>query len=303
MGVLGLNRLFIMMSKANASANRIGAVLSSPEELTVLPEAEAPVAPTGDFLIFDHVSFRYGRDNPLADGEGFVGGKRLHMLEDVSFSVKKGGSLGIIGPTGCGKTTIVNLLMRFYDPDSGHVFLEGRDIRTTSLQALRGRFGAVLQNGAVFSDTLRENISFGRAVTEEDLAQAAADGRAAEFIADYPEGLEHRAAIRGADLSGGQRQRILIARALAAKPDILILDDASSALDYRTDAAIRQAIRARHAEAVTILIAQRVSSVMSMDEILVMDEGKILGRGTHEELIRTCPAYREIYEVQMGEAK
>lgn len=303
MGVLGLNRLFIMLSKANASANRIAAVLAQGDELPLLPESEAEKPENKDFIVFDHVSFRYGRENPLADAKGFVGGKRQHMLEDVSFTLKKGHTLGIIGPTGCGKTTIVNLLMRFYDPNEGHIYLDGKDLRCYDLRELRKKFGSVFQNGAVFADTLRENISFGRELTEADLQRAAEDACATEFIRDYEEGLDYRTAIRGADLSGGQKQRILISRALAGDPEVLILDDASSALDYRTDSALRKSIRENHRNTTVIMIAQRISSILNMDEILVLDEGRIIGRGSHEELMQSCPKYREIYEVQMGEAK
>ncbi len=303
MGVLGLNRLFIMLSKANASANRIAAVLARGDELPLLPESEAQKPESRDFIVFENVSFRYGRENPLADAKGFVGGKRQHMLEDVHFTLKKGHSLGIIGPTGCGKTTIVNLLMRFYDPNEGHIYLDGKDLRCYDLRELRKKFGSVFQNGAVFADTLRENISFGRDLTDAGLQKAVEDACAAEFIRDYEEGLDYRTAIRGADLSGGQKQRILISRALAGDPEILILDDASSALDYRTDSALRKSIRENHSDTTVILIAQRVSSILNMDEILVLDEGRIIGRGSHEELLQSCPTYREIYEVQMGEAK
>ena len=299
MGVMALNRIFMMMSKANASALRIEAVISQPRELYALPEHEAAGTDSDAYILFDHVSFRYG---DLSSGGQFAGDQRRSSLEDVSFSMKKGGSLGIIGATGCGKTTIVNLLMRFYDPTQGHIFLEGRDLRTYDLDGLHRKFGVVFQNDVIFADTLAENISFGRNVDGEAMAQAAEDARALDFIREYEEGFGHRAAIHGANLSGGQKQRVLIARALAAKPEILILDDASSALDYRTDAALRRAIRERHRDATTVIVAQRISSIMSLDDILVLDEGRIIGHGTHDELLKTCPVYREIYKTQMGEA-
>ena len=162
-------------------------------------------------------------------------------------------------------------------------------------------FGVVFQNDVIFADTLKENISFGRQMTLEEIRQAAEDARAKEFIESYEDGYDHEAVIHGANLSGGQRQRTLIARALAAKPDILILDDSSSALDYKTDAALRKAIRMHHKDATTIVVAQRISSIMSLDHIMVLDEGKIIGYGTHEELLATCPMYQDIYMTQMGE--
>jgi ATP-binding cassette subfamily B protein len=293
MGVMGLNRIFLTMSKANASANRIAAVLATGEALPQLPPEQAARTDSDAFILFDDVSFRYGQ-------EGGDGAARM-SLEHISFSVKKGGTLGILGPTGCGKTTIVNLLMRFYDPTCGHVFLDGRDVRTYDRDALRRRFGVVFQNDAIFADTLAENISFGRDLDPEQLRAAARDACAAEFVEGYQEQYQHRVSTHGADLSGGQRQRVLIARALAGEPEVLILDDASSALDYKTDAALRQAIRERHRDATAIIVAQRVSSILSLDQILVLDEGRIIGQGTHRELLESCPAYREIYRIQMGE--
>ena len=191
--------------------------------------------------------------------------------------------------------------MRFYDAAEGRVFVDGRDVRSYEPDDLRRRFGAVFQNDVIFADALAENIRFGREVDAAGIASAAAEARAAEFIEAYRDGYDHAAAIHGADLSGGQRQRVLIARALAAAPEILILDDATSALDYRTEAAVRAAIRERHAAAATVIVAQRVSSIMSLDQILVMDEGRVIGAGSHETLLKTCPQYREIYETQMGE--
>ena len=233
-------------------------------------------------------------------GGDFSGGSPELCLKDISFQLNRGQSLGIIGPTGCGKTTIINLLMRFYDLDSGSIRIDGRDVRTYPKETLHSKFGVVFQNDVVFQDSLRNNIAFGREMTEEQIRSAIVDAMAAEFIDRLDDGLDHMAQIKGANLSGGQKQRIFISRALAGNPEILILDDASSALDYKTDSLLRKAILEHHKDSATILIAQRVSSVMSMTNILVMDNGACIGYGSHQELLETCPEYRAIYETQMG---
>lgn len=312
MGVMGVNRIFMMMSKANASARRIAAVVSAEDELVPVAGNEAAKTDREGYIIFDHVSFSYGKGaetetdtggqaDGRTTGHRFDGMERQKCLDGIDFEVKKGGSLGIIGATGCGKTTIINLLMRFYDADEGGIFIDGKDVRSYHKDDLHRLFGVVFQNDVIFADTLKENISFGRDVTQEGLEYAAGDAMAREFIEGYEDAYEHKAVIRGANLSGGQRQRVLIARALAAAPQILVLDDSSSALDYRTDAALRRAIREHHADTTTIIIAQRVSSIMGLDEIIMLDEGRIAGRGTHEELLAGCPMYQEIYRTQMGE--
>ena len=301
MGVMGLNRIFMMMSKANASANRIGEVVDMPEELTPLPPEQLAEVPGEGELIFDHVTFNYDADDPGEAHGQFLGEERQQCLKDISFRVRKGGSLGIIGATGSGKSSIVNLLMRFYDPQEGHVFVGGRDVRAYHRDELHRKFGVVFQNDVIFADTIRENITFGRQVSDRMLDRAAEDALARSFIEGYEEGYDRQAAIRGANFSGGQKQRLLIARALAADPEILILDDASSALDYRTDAQLRRAIREHHGGATTVVIAQRISSILAMDEILVLHEGEMIGRGTHEELLASCPEYRDIYRTQMSE--
>ena len=304
MGVMGLNRVFLMMSKANASAKRIQQVVEVPEDLLPLPESECATAPDDGYLIFDHVTFRYDaedHDENPGDHARFAGEERQECLSDISFSVKKGGSLGIIGATGSGKTSIINLLMRFYDPQKGHVFVGGKDVRAYTQDDLHRKFGVVFQNDVLFADTIRENISFGRDLEEESLRAATKDAMAWDFVEAYDEGLDHASVIHGANFSGGQKQRLLISRALAAHPDILILDDSSSALDYRTDARLRQAIDAHHAAATSVIIAQRISSIMNLDEIIVLHEGQILGKGTHAELMESCPVYRELYHTQMGE--
>ena len=300
-GAMGLNRIFMMMSKANASADRIEAVVKAPNELSPIPEGSGARTDSSAHIVFDHVSFGYSKTSTAGNSLHFDGGQRQMSLEDIHFQIEKGGSLGIIGATGSGKTTVINLLMRFYDATSGHIFVDGKDIRTYEPKNLRRKFGVVFQNDIIFADTVAENIRFGRAVSDEELARAAGDACAAEFVEEYDDGYNHRAAILGANFSGGQKQRLLISRALAAKPEILILDDASSALDYKTDAALRKAIREHHRGSTTIIIAQRISSIMTLDNILVLDEGRILGYGTHEELLESCEAYREIFRVQMGE--
>ena len=293
--IMAINRMFMMISKASASADRIDAVLQTEEDL--LPVAGLEEKPELPFIHFSHVNFRY----QSADNDGdFNGQDQEQVLEDISFSINKGESLGIIGPTGCGKTTIINLLMRFYDADSGEIYIDGKDVRSYEKDILHKKFGVVFQNDMIFNDTLERNINFGRNLSPEQLRKATEDAVAAEFINNLEDGLEHEAAIKGANLSGGQKQRVLISRALAANPEILILDDASSALDYKTDAQLRHAIFNSYSCSSVIMVAQRVSSIMGMTNILVMDNGRCIGYGNHEHLMANCEAYRTIYENQMG---
>lgn len=304
MGVMGLNRIFMMMSKANASAKRIQAVVDAPDVLQPIVIEQAAHFDLSKYskqehIVFDHVNFSYNAGIDESDDEEKE--EREKCLSDIHFSMKHGESLGIIGATGSGKTTIINLLMRFYDASAGHIFINGKDVRTYDKETLHRMFGVVFQNDVIFADSLRNNISFGREVTETQIRAAAADAKAAEFIENYEDGYDHKAVIHGGNLSGGQKQRVLISRALVASPEILILDDSSSALDYKTDAALRKAIREHYNHATTIIIAQRISSIMSLDKIIVLDEGKMIGYGTHEELMTSCGMYRDIYQTQMGE--
>ena len=299
--VLMVNRIFLNFTKSSASAARLTEVLTAEPDLVVVPEENQPVdflsveqrkSVQPEHITFENVQFRYHQTGELC-------------LDGISFSLKKGESLGIIGPTGCGKTTIINLLMRFYDTESGRIAIDGSDVRSIPMKELRERFGVVFQNDMIFADTVRENISFARDLTQEEIEAAAADACAAGFIEVLGEGTgesryDYKAAIKGANLSGGQKQRILIARAFAAKPEILILDDASSALDYKTDAKLRKALKEHYAESTIILVAQRISSVMSCDHIMVMEEGRIIGYGTHDELLENCEVYKEIYVSQMA---
>ena len=305
--VLMVNRIFLNFTKSSASAARLSEVLTAEPDLVLVTEEETKkneatvsgkegkqqrVDEKPVHISFENVKFRYHQTGELC-------------LDGISFSLEKGESLGIIGPTGCGKTTIINLLMRFYDTESGTVRIDGKDVRSIPMKELRARFGVVFQNDMIFADTVRENISFARNLTQEEIEAAAADACAAGFIETLGSGTEesrydYKAAIKGANLSGGQKQRILIARAFAAKPEILILDDASSALDYKTDAKLRKALKEHYADSTIILVAQRISSVMSCDHIMVMEEGKIIGYGTHEELLERCEVYKEIYVSQMA---
>ena len=300
MGVMGLSRIFTTMSKASASANRIGEVLAmDTKELAKLEESLKAQALKDDaFVRFEHVSFSYGKQE--GDAADFGDEGREKALSDITFTMKKGETLGIIGPTGCGKSTIVNLLMRFYEADEGRICIDGKAVANYAKDDLRRKFGTVFQNDMIFQNTLYENIDFERKLDEKAIRGAVEDACAAEYVDGLKEGLQYEATIKGANLSGGQKQRMFVARALAGNPEILILDDSSSALDYKTDAAMRKAILEHHPDCTLILIAQRVSSVMNMDKILVLDNGKCIGYGTHEELLLGCKDYRETYEVQMG---
>lgn len=284
--LISVTRMFMMYTKFSASAIRIEQVLNAPKDLLPLSERECPPVEEGGYLVFDEVSFSYPNSKDT--------------LKNISFSLPRGSSLGIIGATGSGKTTLINLIMRLYDVDSGTVRIGGHDIRTIPEEELHHIFGIAMQNDFLYSDTIEENISFGRDIPHENVVRAAKIAQADDFIMSFPEGYAHVLNQKATNLSGGQKQRILIARALAAEPDILILDDSSSALDYKTDAALRQAIARHHSQATQVIVAQRVSSVKNCEQILVLEEGKILGLGDHEHLVKTCGVYREISESQMG---
>ena len=294
--VVNLSKMFVVFSRAAASADRVMAVIDLPEDMLTLPAPaaqdapapqDAPAAQEAPAIEFDGVCFRYGGSGETA-------------LEDISFSLARGQTLGIIGETGSGKSTLIRLLMRFYDPTQGEVRLFGQDARTIPREQLRAHFGAAFQSDTLFEDTIAENIRLGRPLTDEQVTQAARDAQAYAFVQDDKQGFDTGLAIRGNNLSGGQKQRVMIARALCGRPDILVLDDASSALDYRTDAALRAALRERYAEVTKVLVAQRVSSVASADLILVLSGGRILARGTHETLLASCAVYQELYASQMG---
>lgn len=279
---LGLAKLFVRFSKGVASARRIEEVLLAPEDQLVRALREEG----GPELGMEDVSFSY------------LGVEK--DLDGASFSLNKGETLGILGPTGSGKTTLVSLLLRLYDAGGGVVWVGGRDVTSLDREALRGRFGVVFQNEALLNDSVYENISFLRGLPREDVIAAAKTAQAWEFIEALPEGLDARLDIRGANLSGGQKQRLLIARALAARPGILILDSADSALDYRTAAALHAAVRRDFPGVTLVVISERVASLRGADRILVLEEGVISAQGTHQELLETCGRYRRMAELQMG---
>ena len=281
--MISVSRIITMSSQMIASANRIEEVIKTPFELEPLPAGE--VKENAPAIEFDNVCFSYN--------------KKRNNLDNISFTLEKGQTLGILGPTGSGKSTLASLLLRFYDIDSGSIKIDGRDIREMTHAELRQKFGVVFQNDMIFNDTIEGNIKLWRDIDPAAL-ELAVEVAQANFI-ENAGGFEAEVAARGANLSGGQKQRLLIARALAGAPEVLILDDSSSALDYKTDAAMRAGVAKNFSDTTTIIIAQRVSSVRNCDKILVLESGQALGLGTHEELLETCELYREIHTLQMGE--
>ena len=282
--MLTVTRMFVMYSRASASAGRIQEVLETPEDMELTDE---PKKNEEEHIVFENVSFSYKN-------------KSVKNIDNISFKLKKGETLGIIGATGSGKTTIINLLMRLYEKDAGSIRINGQEVSSIPPHELHTKFGVVFQNDVLFADTVRENIDFGRNLPQQRIEQAAVSAQAMEFIATLPERFEHMVTARGTNLSGGQKQRVLLSRALAGHSEILILDDSSSALDYKTDSQLRAALREQYDGITTIVIAQRVSSILHADHILVLDEGKEIGYGTHEQLMESCAVYREISESQMG---
>lgn len=285
--VISVGRIFVMYSKGIASSRRICEVLNAPADLLTEEidlERSSEAGSDRAQIRFEHVSFSYD------------GGK---VLDDVSFSIGKGETFGIIGATGSGKTTIIMLMMRFYDADEGNIYIDGRDIRTFDKKELRRRFGVVFQNDFLFSDTVRNNVDFHRGISDGELVKALKFAQA-DFIFGNDEGLNYGLAAKGANFSGGQKQRLLVARALSGKKDVIVLDDSSSALDYKTDAALRKALKENFSDRTIIMIAQRISSVRHADKILVLDNGKAAGLGSDEELRESCPLYGEILRSQGG---
>lgn len=284
--MLSITRIFVLYSRGLASAKRINDVLR--KKPTLVPGTLEQRNESETKLRFDHVTFAY----PDA----------ATAIEDISFNLASGETLGIMGATGSGKTTIASLILRLYDRTSGQILLDGQDIKHYSLDALHQKIGAVLQKDVLFADMIRENILFGRAFSEEQVQQAIDDAQAREFIDKLADGLDYPLEAKGQNLSGGQKQRVLLARALIGQPDLLILDDSSSALDYHTDANLRKALRTHFAATTKILIAQRISSIQHADKILLLEKGKMIGYGSHEELLAENATYQTIYHGQIGGA-
>ena len=289
MSFLMICMISIMLPRAAVAAERVDEILTSetaiddPEEPKRLPEnSKGEVA-------FEHVSFRY----PGAEHD---------VLHDLNFVAKPGQTTAIIGSTGCGKSTLINLIPRFYDVTEGHIRVDGMDIREMTQHDLRGKIGYVPQKGVLFSGTIASNILYGNTDgTEEEMKEAASIAQATEFIDEKPKKYESTIAQGGTNVSGGQKQRLSIARAIAKKPEIFIFDDSFSALDYKTDVVLRTALKEKTQDSTVIIVAQRISTILHAEQIIVLDEGKIAGIGTHQELLKSCEAYYQIASSQLSQ--
>ena len=294
--LIKLANLIISITKALACAGRVSAVLetTSSQKFPKTMQGTRPASLAGqaegahadDMVVFDHVSLHYSQAG-------------AESLTDISFTVKRGETIGIIGGTGSGKSSLVHMIPRFYDITDGTLLIDGINIFDYPIEQLRKKIGIVMQKAVLFQGTIRENLQWGNPqATDEEMWEALKLAQAADFVAATPNGLEHRLTQGGRNLSGGQRQRLTIARALIRQPEILILDDSASALDYATDARLRSAIRTMPAKPTTFIVSQRAASLMHADQIVVLDDGKVAGIGTHDELLTSCGVYREIYESQ-----
>ncbi len=289
MSFLIVSMVAVILPRAEVSVGRVQEVL---DVTPAVAEPEQPVSPTADAprgkLVFDHVGFHY----PDAEGD---------VVSDVSFATTPGKVTAIVGSTGSGKSTLVQLVPRLYDPTAGTITLDGVDTRKMSLDDLRSRVGYVPQQGFLFSGTIASNVAFGTDnAGEKDLLHAIDVAQATELVTEKEDGLKTTIAQGGTNVSGGQRQRLAIARALATRPEVLVLDDSFSALDYATDARLRQALAREQADTAVLVVAQRIATVMGADQIIVLDEGRVVGQGTHEELLRSCPEYLEIAKSQLS---
>ncbi len=287
MSLMMLAMVLLQSSRAMASLHRITEVLDARIDLTDENSAQKDKRVENGTVEFKDVSFRYYKEN------------KEPVLSHINFKIDSGKILGIIGSTGSGKTTLVQMIPRLYDPDEGEVLVDGVNVKEYSLEHLREGVGMVLQKNVLFSGTIRENLMWGDENASEEEVEKAAAAAQAGFVRDFTEGYETELGQGGVNVSGGQKQRLCIARALLKKPKILILDDSTSAVDTATEAKIRESFSRLLKETTKIIIAQRITSVMEADEILVLDEGEIVGKGTHEELLKTCEAYQEIYYSQM----
>ncbi len=281
-----LANLIILITKAVACGNRVADVLSTESSIEERTRTDVQAKPDAPLVEFKHVSMSYGKSSE-------------ESLSDISFVAKRGQTIGIIGGTGAGKSTLVHLIPRFYDASKGSVLIEGTDVKDYPLEQLRNKVGIVQQKAVLFRGTIAENLRWGNAdATEEELWKAIELAQASEVVRNKEDGLEHMVEQAGRNFSGGQRQRLTIARALVKNPDILILDDSASALDFATDAKLRSALKSIAGERTIFIVSQRTSSIQHADMIIVLDDGKAVGMGTHEKLLESCEIYREIYESQ-----
>ena len=289
MSFLMITAISIMLPRANVAAGRICEVLEMEPSVN---DPEDPVRPDKQekgTVEFDHVSFAY----PEA-GE--------NVINDITFKAKKGETVAIIGSTGSGKSTLINLIPRFYDVTKGCVKVDGVDVRDMTQHDLRDRIGYVPQKGVLFSGTIDSNIRYGKPeMSQEDVKLAAEIAQSDDFIEAKPEGYHALISQGGTNVSGGQKQRLSIARAIAKKPEILIFDDSFSALDFKTDSKLRQALKEKTKDTTTIIVAQRISTILNADQIIVLDEGNMAGIGTHKELMKNCEVYRQIAMSQLSE--
>ena len=288
MAFLMMTAMSIMVPRAGVAADRIDEVLKTESSVQDVKKPETLKEHKG-VLEFSHVDFKYP-------------GAEQNVLSDIDFKVEPGKTTAIIGSTGCGKSTLVNLIPRFYDVTGGQITLDGKDIRRISMEELREEIGFVPQKGVLFSGTIASNLRFGKAdATDEDIKEAAEISQAAEFIETKKEKYDSPIAQGGSNVSGGQKQRLAIARAIAKKAKVLVFDDSFSALDMKTDAALRKELNEKVQDASIVIVAQRVSTILHADQILVLDDGKIVGKGTHEELLKNCEVYLQIAKSQLSE--
>ncbi|WP_239630725.1 ABC transporter ATP-binding protein [Paenibacillus sp. H1-7] len=296
--LLMVGMMLMFVSRAKASADRINEVLDVESEIADAGNAKTGAIKAGE-VVFDRVSFAYNAD--AATGTDTLTEQKELVLKTINFTAKPGQTVAILGATGSGKSSLVSLIPRLYDPTKGKILIDGTDIRQIPLDDLRSHIGMVLQQAILFTGTIRDNIRFGKPdATQEEVEAAAKAAQAHDFIAGMPDGYDTVLGQRGVNLSGGQKQRISIARALLLRPPILILDDSTSAVDLGTESRIQAAIKSLMQESTCFVIAQRISSVMDADTIIVLEEGAIVAEGTHDQLIQSSPEYRDIYHSQLG---